>query len=156
MQGSIMGLFASPTGGVPKPFVEHLQVTVNGCIGDRQNDLKHHGGPRRAVCIMTSDVLEQLQAEGHPIDGGTTGENLLIAGIPRTILDVGAVIKTEDVTLRITGDAPPCKTIKASFVNGGFKSLSHKLEAQTTRWYAEVVKEGTLHCNEAIHIEAIN
>ena len=92
MQGSIMGLFASPTGGVPKPFVEHLQVTVNGCIGDRQNDLKHHGGPRRAVCIMTSDVLEQLQAEGHPIEGGTTGENLLIAGIPRTSLDVGAVI----------------------------------------------------------------
>jgi hypothetical protein len=44
----------------------------------------------------------------------------------------------------------------ASFVNGGFKSLSHKLEAQTTRWYAEVVKEGTLHCNEAIHIDAIN
>ena len=105
---------------------------------------------------MTSDVLEQLQAEGHPIDGGTTGENLLIAGIPRTSLDVGAVIKTEDVTLRITGDAPPCKTIRASFVDGGFKSLSHKLEAQTTRWYAEVVKEGTLHCNEVIHIEAIN
>jgi len=156
MQGSIVGLFASPTGGVPKRFVEHLQVTFNGCIGDRQNDRKHHGGPSRAVCLLTSDVLEELRAEGHPIEGGTTGENMLIAGIPRTLLDVGAVIKTKDVTLRITSDAPPCKTIKASFVDGRFKSLSHKREAQTTRWYAEVLKEGTLHTNEAIHIEPIN
>lgn len=156
MQGSIMGLFASPKGGVPKLFVRSLDVTVNGCIGDRQNNLKHHGGPKRAVCIMTTDILESLQEQGHPIEGGTTGENLLIEGIPRTMLDVGTVIQTNQVTLRITGDAPPCKTIKASFIEGGFISLSHKREAQTTRWYAEVLREGTLHCDEAIHIEDIN
>ena len=125
MIGSIEGLFVAPLGGVPKGMVESLQVTTNGCVGDRQNDLKHHGGPTRAVCLMTTDVLEGLQEQGHPIDQGTTGENLLIRGIAWHELDVGTILVTEHVRLRITGDAPPCKTIKASFVNGNFMALSH-------------------------------
>jgi hypothetical protein len=44
MTGSVEGLFVSPQGGVPKGMVELLQITANGCIGDRQNDLKHYGG----------------------------------------------------------------------------------------------------------------
>tara|TARA_B110000003_G_scaffold149262_1_gene150232 strand:- start:311 stop:781 length:471 start_codon:yes stop_codon:yes gene_type:complete len=156
MKGSILGLFASPEGGVPKPYVETLEVTSNGCIGDRQNDLRHHGGPKRAVCIMSSDVLSRLQNEGHPIEGGTTGENLLIEGIPWTMFEVGRVLVTGSVKLRITSDAPPCKTIKASFSNGKFNALSHKKLPQKTRWYAEVLQEGRLTCGEAIHFEAIN
>lgn len=156
MSGSILGLFASPQGGVPKPAVSTLSVRKDGCVGDRQNDLKHHGGPKRAVCIMSSDVMEALQADGHPIEGGTTGENLLIEGIPWTMYEVGAILRTEGVTLRITGDAPPCKTIQASFTNGTFKALAHKITAQKTRWYAEVLKEGTLGCGDLIQIETFS
>ena len=156
MSGSILGLFASPSGGVPKPRVPSLAVTTDGCVGDRQNDLKHHGGPLRAVCLMTRDVMQMLQHEGHPIQGGTTGENLLIDGIPWTSLTVGCVLRTKDVTIRITGDAPPCKTIKDSFTNHAFKELAHKQTPQKTRWYAEVLQEGTLHLGEPIHLEVIN
>lgn len=153
MIGSIEGLFASPIGGVPKPRVDTLQVTINGCEGDRQNDLKHHGGPSRAVCLMSMDVMERLQDEGHPISGGTTGENLLISGIAWTEFKVGSVIQTGEVTLRITSDAPPCKTIKASFLDDRFQALSHKVMPQKTRWYAEVIREGVLQNGEAIQIE---
>lgn len=153
MDGSIEGLFASPNGGVPKPRVETLRVTINGCEGDRQNDLKHHGGPSRAVCLMSLDVMQELQDQGHPISGGTTGENLLISGIAWSELNVGSFIQTGEVTLRITSDAPPCKTIKTSFLDGKFKALSHKMMPQKTRWYAEVIREGVLHQGESIRIE---
>ena len=156
MIGSIEGLFVSPLGGVPKGMVESLRVTTNGCVGDRQNDLKHHGGPARAVCLMSTDVMERLQAEGHPIAGGTTGENLLIRGIAWNELDVGTILVTQHVKLRITGDAPPCKTIKASFVDGKFMALSHKKTAQQTRWYAEVLQEGMMHRGESIEIDSLN
>ncbi|MDE0857859.1 MAG: MOSC domain-containing protein [Candidatus Poseidoniaceae archaeon] len=156
MSGSVLGLFASPKGGVPKFPVNDLQVSNNGCIGDRQNDLKHHGGPRRAVCLMALDVMESLQRDGHPIEGGSTGENLLIEGIAWTDFEVGTVLRTEEVVLRITGDAPPCKTIRDSFTNGTFKSLAHTILAKKTRWYAEVLQEGTLHLGEAIQIDAIS
>ena len=156
MSGSILGLFSSPAGGVPKFPVLDLQVSTNGCIGDRQNDLKHHGGPRRAVCLMSLDVMESLQNDGHPIEGGSTGENLLIEGCTWKDFEVGTVLRTEEVVLRITGDAPPCKTIRDSFTNGTFKSLSHSILAQKTRWYAEVLQEGTLHRGEEIQIDAIS
>lgn len=153
MNGSIEGLFASPIGGVPKHRVDTLRVTINGCQGDRQNDLKHHGGPSRAVCLMSMDVMQLLQKDGHPIAGGTTGENLLINGIAWNEFKVGSLVQTEEVTLRITSDAPPCKTIKASFLDGKFKSLSHKVMPQKTRWYAEVLREGVLYQGESIRIE---
>jgi MOSC domain-containing protein YiiM len=133
--------------------VETLRVTINGCEGDRQNDLKHHGGPSRAVCLMSLDVMQELQDQGHPISGGTTGENLLISGIAWNELNVGSFIQTGEVTLRITSDAPPCKTIKTSFLDGKFKALSHKMMPQKTRWYAEVIREGVLHQGESIRIE---
>lgn len=156
MAGSVEGLFVAPLGGVPKSMVDSLHVTANGCVGDRQNDLKHHGGPTRAVCLMSTDVLELLQEQGHPIAGGTTGENLLIRGIAWNELDVGTILATEHVRLRITGDAPPCKTIKASFVKGNFMALSHKKTPQQTRWYAEVVREGMMHRGESIEIKSLS
>jgi MOSC domain-containing protein YiiM len=156
MQGSILGLHASPKGGVPKAPVIHLDVTKDGCVGDRQNDLKHHGGPKRAVCLMSVDLMEALQAAGHPIQGGTTGENLLISGVPWDVYSVGTVIRTEEVVLKITGDAPPCKTIKQSFLDDAFTLLSHKKVSQKTRWYAEVIQEGTLHQGEAVFVEPVN
>ena len=53
MQGSIVGLFAALEGGVPKPSVQTLHIVESGCIGDQQNDTKHHGGPNRAVCLFS-------------------------------------------------------------------------------------------------------
>ena len=156
MAGSVEGLFVSPLGGVPKGMVDSMQVTINGCLGDRQNDLKHHGGPARAVCLMSTDVMELLQVQGHPIAGGTTGENLLIRGIAWNELDIGTILVTHEVKLRITGDAPPCKTIKASFVDGYFMALSHKKRAQQTRWYAEVLQEGMMHRGESIKIDSVS
>ena len=80
MEPRIIGLYVNPQGGVPKHAVETLRVTPTGCDGDRQNDLKHHGGPTRAVCLMLESVMKKLISEGHPIGPGTTGENILIQG----------------------------------------------------------------------------
>ena len=144
MQGTIVGLFVAPTGGVPKHSVECLEVSKSGCSGDRQNDLKHHGGPSRAVCLLSEEIIEQLQESGHPISGGTTGENVLVRGFDWNMFDIGSVLSTSTLTLRITGAATPCKTIKASFLDGQFNLLSHKKNPHQTRWYAEVLHPGQL------------
>jgi MOSC domain-containing protein YiiM len=156
MTGSIVGLFSAPNGGVPKASVDSLGVTNEGCIGDKQNDRASHGGPQRAVCLLCTEIMEELQAEGHPIDGGTTGENLLIRGIDRDELKEGTVLKTSDVTLRITRDATPCRTIQDSFIDNNYAIFSHRLIPNRTRWYAEVIQEGTLSVGEAISIVSTN
>jgi MOSC domain-containing protein YiiM len=150
MQGIVVGLHVNPEGGVPKSPVPSLAVETNGCVGDLQRNLKHHGGPKRAVCLMTTAVMKTLQREGHPIGPGTTGENVLIDGISSEVLREGLELHLGSVVLRITSDAPPCKTIRASFIEGGFKALSHQQHAGRTRWYAEVLVEGTLRLGDEV------
>jgi MOSC domain-containing protein YiiM len=57
-------------GGVPKLPVWEAKVGERGLDGDRQRNLKVHGGPDRAVCLYSLELIEQLQKEGHPIDSG--------------------------------------------------------------------------------------
>ena len=147
MEGSIVGLFAASSGGVPKPEVSNLQVHESGCIGDKQNDLKHHGGPNRAVCLFSSEVLTTLSQEGHPIFPGSVGENVLVQGIDWGSVQIGTQFHFEDVILEITSDAPPCRTIKASFSNEEFTRISVKKHPSSTRWYAKVIQAGELFTN---------
>ena len=53
-------------GGVPKLPVQSVEVTADGLAGDRQRNLKYHGGPDRAVCLYSLERLLALQDQGHP------------------------------------------------------------------------------------------
>ena len=153
LTGSVLGIFATEEGGVPKPSVDSIDVRLNGVYGERIRDTKHHGGPKRAVCILSNQTLQFLQQDGHPITGGSTGENLLI-DIDEGSLGPGIRLKFEHVELEITSPAPPCKTIQESFTHGEFKQLSHKLNPQRTRWYAQVIQEGIIRVDEVVEINS--
>ena len=151
MLAKVTGLHTS-NGGVPKLPADTLVVTTEGCIDDSQNDLKHHGGRQKAVCIFQQEIIEKLNQEGHPISAGTTGENILIQGIEIGDIQPGTIVKFPNVELIITQDAPPCKTIKKSFSNDYFNAISHKKFPNFTRWYASVIKEGNIEINDPVEI----
>lgn len=153
ISGSVLGIFATEEGGVPKPSVNSIDVRTNGVFGERIRDMKHHGGPERAVCILSIQTLEFLQNEGNPIFAGSTGENLLI-DINENELNPGIRLRFTNVELEITSPAPPCKTIQDSFTNGDFKQLSHKLNPKRTRWYARVIVEGIINAGETVVINS--
>src|SRR5438045_4161578 len=79
VQGRLVSINIS-AGGVPKRSVREARVTVSGIEGDRQR-FWYHGGPDRAVVLFAIEAIVALQREGHPIDVGTTGENLTISGL---------------------------------------------------------------------------
>ena len=147
----VVGLHAS-NGGVPKLPLDTLLVTVDGCDGDSQNDLKHHGGKDKAVCILQQEIIDELTEKGHPIGPGTTGENLLINGIQVGMLSVGTRLKIGNCELEITQDAPPCKTIKQSFNDDNFMLISHKKYPNFTRWYAKVISEGEIILGQEVNL----
>ncbi len=155
MTGRITGLHISD-GGVPKLPVQSLEIVSTNCIGDKQNDLKHHGGIDKAVCLFQQEIIDQLNSEGHPINAGSTGENILIHGIPIGNIYPGVIIKFPSVELIITQDAPPCKTIKDSFKDGYFNAISHKKKPHYTRWYARVIKEGVVSVDDSVSVELIS
>lgn len=77
-------------GGVPKLPVESAHASAKGLDGDRQRDLRHHGGPMRALCLCSLELIEALRAEGHPISPGSTGDNITIEGIDWSLVVPGA------------------------------------------------------------------
>lgn len=140
-------------GGVPKFSVPIAKVTFAGVEGDKQKDLRYHGGAKRAVCLFSLDVIEMLQKEGHPIAPGTTGENITIANLDWTLLGAGVTLQIgPSVILQITADAPPCPTIARSFTNGEYKRIAYKKFPAETRWYARVSREGEIRPGDGVSV----
>lgn len=132
-------------GGVPKLAVAVAVVTEAGLAGDWQRNRRYHGGPDRAVCLFSLESILRLQADGHPIFPGSTGENVTLAGVDLATLVRGTVLALGDeVVLEITDYAVPCRTIAGSFADGKSARMSHKRSSAMSRLYARVQKGGTL------------
>jgi MOSC domain-containing protein YiiM len=140
-------------GGVPKLAVLTAPVTRNGLAGDRQKDLRYHGGPERAVSCLALEVIERLAREGHPIAPGSTGENLTLAGLDWKRVQPGTRLRFGGgVELEVTSFAAPCPTIRRSFVRGEFDRLSDKTHPGESRVYCRVLVEGELRPGESVEL----
>ena len=140
-------------GGVPKLAVPEAEVTVNGLTGDRQRNRRFHGGPQRAVCLFSLDVIARLRAEGHPIAPGTTGENVTVGGLDWSCVRPGTRLRLgETVLLEVTRYTAPCANIAASFADGDVTRIAHKLHPHESRVYASVLTPGRIRTGDAVAI----
>lgn len=137
-------------GGVPKRPVGEAAVGAGGLAGDRQRDLRHHGGPLRAVSISSAEVIAALRAEGHPILPGSTGENLTVSGLPWDEVVPGAELSVGEVRLRVESYAAPCGNIAGSFAGGASARISQELHPGWSRIYASVRSGGTVRVGDAL------
>lgn len=140
-------------GGVPKLPVLSVEITVSGLTGDRQRNLKFHGGPDRAVCLLAQEVIDDLVAQGHPIRPGSTGENLTIAGLEWSVLEPGSRLRMgATVVIEITSHAKPCSKIAGSFRDGAIGCLDQKFNPGRSRLYARVLTPGTVAVGDPVVI----
>jgi MOSC domain-containing protein YiiM len=150
VSGIIVQLSIS-NGGVPKRAIEAAMVGPLGLAGDDHTDLRHHGGPERAVCFYSMELLEALAAEGHPVAPGALGENVTTRG-----LDLGALVPGdrlalgEAVVVEIASHAGPCQTIAHCFVERGYDRISHKRHPGSSRLYARVLAGGRVRKGDSV------
>jgi MOSC domain-containing protein YiiM len=139
-------------GGVPKKPVAEAVITEVGVTGDRQNDLRYHGGPDRAVVIYSLDLIQALQKEGHPIGIGTAGENLTIAGVDWNYLVPGGEVKIGAVRLLVTQYAAPCYKISAFFVGGDVTRIAQQFYPAWSRLCTRVLARGTVRVGDPVQV----
>ena len=140
-------------GGVPKCPVLEAVIAKTGVAGDRQRNLKFHGGPDRALCLYSQELIERLQDEGHSIEAGSSGENLTLAGLDWEKLKPGDQLRIgTDVQVEIMSYTVPCDLNARWFRDGDFKRVSQKKNPGWSRLYARVLVEGLVRTGDAVTI----
>lgn len=140
-------------GGVPKRPVFEAKVNERGLDGDRQRNLKVHGGPDRAVCLFSLELIERLQDEGHPIDPGSSGENLTLAGVDWSIMQPGVRLTIgPDVELEVTSYTAPCSHNARWFRDEDYSRISQKKNPGWSRVYAKVLRGGLVRPGDEVRI----
>ena len=137
-------------GGVPKLPVTEAHATRNGLEGDRQRDRRFHGGPDRALSLYSAERIEALRLEGHPIEPGSVGENVTVAGLDWDAIRPGTRLRLGEVEIEVTGFASPCKTIRDAFLDEDSTRIAQKRYPGWSRVYSRVLREGTLRVGDSV------
>jgi MOSC domain-containing protein YiiM len=147
--GRVVGLQRSG-GGVPKLPVEAALVGPAGLEGDRQRNLRFHGGPDRALCLYAQERLDALTAEGHAAAPGALGENVTIAGLPWDDVRPGARLRIGVVDIEVTAYAAPCRNIAHVFTDGAFARVGQKTNPGWSRVYVQVMGHGRIAVGDPV------
>jgi MOSC domain-containing protein YiiM len=108
--GSIVQVSIS-RGGIPKLPIPEGFVTPHGIEGDRWAHPQIHGGPRQAVLLICSEVVDELAAKGYRVFYGALGENLTTRGLDRREMRAGQRYRVGEAFIELTKVRAPCSTL---------------------------------------------
>jgi MOSC domain-containing protein YiiM len=159
LEGTIVQINISP-GGLPKRPVAEGLIAESGIEGDLHAHPGIHGGPRKAILLIASEVVDDLAAQGYPVYYGALGENITTRGIPIGSLRIGDRIEAGGALLEITQPRGPCtaldiygESLKAQIYDLQVKALN----PASPRWgksgfYARVLRVGRVRAEDRISI----
>jgi MOSC domain-containing protein YiiM len=139
-------------GGVPKRAVHKAETGPLGIRGDGHRS-KNHGGSEKALCLFSLERILELQAEGHPIFPGSTGENVTISGIDWETITPGCRLRLGRATeVVVTTYTEPCTKIRASFVRGDIERMDQRVHPGWARLYARIIRPGELKTGDPVEV----
>lgn len=138
-------------GGVPKLPVGRALIDATGVVGDRQEDIQHHGSPDQALCLFSLEVIERFKTEGHPIEPGFAGENITVSGLDWTLMVPGSRWRVgPTIEIEVTGYTSPCYKNAGWFIDGDYTRMLQSRHPGESRVYARVLKGGPVADNDEV------
>ncbi len=132
-------------GGIPKIPLTTATVTLSGIDGDLHAHDKHNRLDR-AISLFDQEILEDLVEEGFPLEPGTAGENLNVAGLNVQSLPAGTLLRIGDVLLKLEQPRKPCYVLDV--IHPRLKEVI----VGRCGYMASVVQEGQLRTGMTIEI----
>ena len=157
MTGSILQINISP-GGIPKRAIPEAIVTPEGIRGDSWAHPDIHGGPDKALLLVTSEGIDELVAQGFALYPGAMGENLTTQGLDRRQMRIGQRYRAGEIVLELTKLRTPCATLDVygpAIKQAIYDAQINAGDASTPRWglsgfYTRVVRGGLLRTRDII------
>ena len=156
--GTILHLNVS-AGGIPKRSVPEAYLAPTGLEGDSHAHPQIHGGPLKAVLLITSEGLEELRGQGYAVYPGALGENFTTSGLDRRQIRIGDRYQAGRAVIEITRMRTPCSTLDI-FNNPGLPRIQDaiydvEIKAGSPRWglsgfYARVLQDGLVRPGDRI------
>lgn len=150
-----IGRNQAPTGifkhGIASPWL----IAHNGLVGDHQGDLKHHGGPEKAIHQYPIENYAAWRAE-YPtmqatLDAGCAfGENLCLPHMSESNVCVGDVFRLGNVMLQVSQGRQPCFKLNLRFERTDMAWLVQK--TGRTGWYYRVLETGAVDVGTALEL----
>lgn len=127
-----------------------VHVSKTNIEGDRQADLKNHGGIEKAILAYSLHHYSSWPSiVGTTLPYGAFGENLLMEGQDEASVCIGDIFRMGTVLAQVSQPRQPCWKLSRRW---RLKELSSKTqEMGWTGWYLRVLEEGEIQAgNEAV------
>lgn len=143
--------------GQPSAIGKHAvsdlrKVTVFGLEGDAQADLKHHGGPDKALHHYPLEhyALWRIDLPGQAdllVPGGF-GENLSAQFLTEDNVCLGDIFTLGSAVVQVSQGRKPCWKLNARF---GVEDMARRVQdTGRTGWYYRVLEEGDVAAGEPL------
>ena len=159
MTGTIVQISVS-RGGIPKRAIREGLITPLGLEGDEHTHPAVHGGPQKAVLLMTAESIDEVVQRGYPVYYGAMGENLTTRGIDRRRLRAGQQFRAGSAVIELTRIRVPCSTqdIYGPSIQSEIYDTQVKAgDVASPRWamsgfYAAVIEPGMVRAGDPIEL----
>ncbi|MBM7646200.1 MOSC domain-containing protein YiiM [Scopulibacillus daqui] len=137
--------------GICKKTVNEAFLSKEGFKGDGVANLKHHGGPDRAVCIYPYEHYSLWEkAFNVQLPPSAFGENLTVANMLERDVCIGDTYQVGDAVIQVTQGRMPCSTISKRM---NLPSLLDRIiEEGYTGYLCRVIEEGTVRRDSSIRL----
>jgi MOSC domain-containing protein YiiM len=138
------------TGIFKRPVSGRVRVKTLNLDGDRQADLKVHGGPDKAVYAYPSEhyALWQRELRRDLSEWGAFGENLTVEGCIEETISVGDQIGIGTAIFQVTQPRLPCFKLAAKFQRDDI--IKRMLDSRRTGFYLRVLQEGWIQSGDSL------
>ncbi len=141
--------------GIFKAAVEGpVQLTPTGLVGDEQADLRHHGGPDKALHHYPAEHYA-VMAQAWPqcagiLAPGVLGENISTRGMTEHEVCIGDIFRIGEAEVQVSQPRSPCWKIDRRLK---VDDASRFVEAAgITGWYYRVRVPGKVAAGDAIEL----
>ena len=132
------------------PVAGRVRVTRQNLEGDKQSDLRVHGGPDKAVYAYPAEHYSYWKEELPELDlpWGAFGENLTTEGLLETGVRIGDRFRMGSAVFEVTQPRLPCYKLMVRFDREDM--VQRFLDSGRTGFYLAVVAEGDVAAGDEV------